>query len=501
VKNEMNTINFMPLWMIVLNNMVATNMIDQNEIYSIYNLRNIPSHNIITIKKDEDFNYHLHIRSLTSHCTAMEALPKSSLMNTGYQTCTDSLDREFKLIQSDDDQNDLYSEQSYIYKNVMKQSKPYAPHYIILEDVALYGHGDLMSLDGTSHYLGVCRQYGSSDYLNINIKRANVAQFIIQPAFNLVTLFTDNYYHTLIHYLPRYLTLLQIIKSNPSIRIIKHHDHHRYNFEPFIEPILEYYGLESKSLNFINIEYEKVYFFKYLIAPLSTCNFISKNAIKLIRRAVFSMYLLNTSLEPESIVISGDIDYNGVSSSSSSSNAIDKYQGIFNNLSKIYSKYYKVIKYNTIVANQNNNDMHNVLESTIQLFSKCRIFITTSSSDNAANVMFMNRGSSVIELLSSSSNSTLIAYMSSVVGAKYFSLTLSSLLSSSSSSTTISSSWTSSLLSSSTLRGYKYDGYNTYYGIMNENDIMTLVSDILQNKFSLNRYNMKQKSNTIISHI
>jgi len=29
---------------------------------------------------------------------------------------------------------------------------------------------------------------------------------------------------------------------------------------------------------------------------------------------------------------------------------------------------------------------------------------------------------------------------------------------------------------------------------MNENDIMTLVSDILQNKFSLNRYNMKQKT-------
>jgi len=49
----------------------------------------------------------------------------------------------------------------------------------------------------------------------------------------------------------------------------------------------------NRVMNFVNIEYGRVYFAKYLISPLSNCRFISKHSIMMIRKAVSQIFNLN----------------------------------------------------------------------------------------------------------------------------------------------------------------------------------------------------------------
>jgi len=213
--------------------------LEQYNIKDLDDLKNIPDDAVITIEKEDGLRYLENILSLTKSCSSMKIIDIGDT-KIEHKICRELNGHELKIIPSDI-QSDLQPSVTYMFKDNMKQSKPYAPHYIILEDVALYGHGDLMSLDGTSHYLGVCRQYGPPGYDSINVKRSDVAQFFDEPVFNLVTLWTENYFNAVLAYLPRYLTLIQILRTNPNILIAKNLFMTRSDH--YIAPILEYYGL------------------------------------------------------------------------------------------------------------------------------------------------------------------------------------------------------------------------------------------------------------------
>jgi hypothetical protein len=58
----------------------------------------------------------------------------------------------------------------------------------------------------------------------------------------------------------------------------------------FIEPILNYYGLYPERLNFVHMKYGKAFFANHLITPISSCKFIPKQFIRMIRRAVANLY-------------------------------------------------------------------------------------------------------------------------------------------------------------------------------------------------------------------
>ena len=214
--------------------------LEKYDIKNIDDLKALPYDSLITIEKEDGYRYLENVLALTTSCSSMKTIDLG-INKIEHKTCRDLNGHEIKIIPSDI-QSDLQSSVTYMVKdNIMKQSKSYAPHNIILEDVAFYGHGEIMSLDGTSHYLGVCRQYGPPGYDSIAVKRSDVAQFFHEPVFNLVTLWTENYFNAILAYLPRYLTLIKILRTNPNILIAKNlfvtkTDH-------YIAPILEFYGL------------------------------------------------------------------------------------------------------------------------------------------------------------------------------------------------------------------------------------------------------------------
>jgi hypothetical protein len=166
--------------------------IDDADFKTITDLSEISSNESIVIEKEYDFSYHHNMTRLTELCSDHEIMKDIDIK---YQLCFDTHGREFKLIQANDSDCDLNTEQkSFEYDNERRLISPFAPHFIVLDDVALYGHGDLMTLDGTSHYLGTCRQYGPPGYDSIDVKRKDVKGFITAPLLNLVTLWTTTVY-------------------------------------------------------------------------------------------------------------------------------------------------------------------------------------------------------------------------------------------------------------------------------------------------------------------
>jgi len=333
-----------------------------------------------------------------------------------YKSCIDKEGREFDLIPADD-LSDLSPTDSFKHLSGMKKMKPFAPHFIILEDAALYGHGDIMTLNGTAHYLGTCRQYGSTGFDTINVTRHEVAGFIFEPVLNLVTLWTDNLLHTMISFLPRYLSLLPMLKKYPNIIVAK--NMFLTKAQVYIEPILNFYGIHSnnwiikpltnqynptgktKTINFMNIEYGKVYFMKTLIAPISTCKFIPKKAVAMIRTAVHSIYALNSTTIPQTSIIISDRR---------------EMEELYNELSKLYGTV-NVKKYSTKL-DTNPLKIHKTFEKTVRMFHKCKLFISAYGAA-LTNIMFMNPGSSVIEIRPETSLTWYFSQLSSLVKVNY----------------------------------------------------------------------------------
>jgi len=303
----------------------------------------------------------------------------------------------------------LSSTDSFKHLSGIRKVKPFAPHFILLEDIAVYGHGDIMTLDGTSHYLGTCRQYGPPGYDSINIKRSDVLSFVFEPVLNLVTLWTENYLNAMLSFLPRYLSLLPILKKYPNIIIAK--NMFRTRAQVYVEPILNFYGISpyrfiidhkspGSKLNFMNIEYGKVYFMKTMIAPISTCKFIPKKAVAMIRTAVHSIYALNSTTPQTSIIISDRRDM----------------EELYMKLAMLYGSS-NVKKYSTTLGS-NPVVIYQALEQTVRMFNQCKLFIAPHGAA-LANIMFMNPGSSVIEIRSETPKSWYFSQLSSLVKVNY----------------------------------------------------------------------------------
>jgi hypothetical protein len=207
-------------------------------------------------------------------------------------------------------------------------------------------------------------------------------------------------------------------------------------------------------MNFVNIEYGRVYFAKYLISPLSNCRFISKHSIMMIRKAVsqiFNLNLIITSLSSSaSLVEEGGKNFNRNNYMKfmtpqqqivynnniefltpqqqlilqkqlntiviSDRNELDE---VYKMLHLLYGKEYKIVKYSPTLEAEENN-VKKFLEFTVKLFSSCKMFITLSQSEESANIIFMNPTAIVIEARTMGSNAWHPSYFASAVGVNYY---------------------------------------------------------------------------------
>ena len=206
-------------------------------------------------------------------------------------------------------------------------------------------------------------------------------------------------------------------------------------------------------MNFVNIEYGRVYFAKYLISPLSNCRFISKHSIMMIRKAVsqiFNLNLIIPSLSSSSLVEEGRHNFNRNNYMKfmtpqqqivynnnvefitpqqqlilqkqlntiviSDRNELDE---VYKMLHLLYGKEYTVVKYSPTLEAEENN-VKKFLEFTVKLFSSCKMFITLSHSEESANIIFMNPTAIVIEARTMGSNAWHPSYFASAVGVNYY---------------------------------------------------------------------------------
>ena len=207
-------------------------------------------------------------------------------------------------------------------------------------------------------------------------------------------------------------------------------------------------------MNFVNIEYGRVYFAKYLISPLSNCRFISKHSIMMIRKAVSQIFNLNLIIQSlsssSSLVEEGRHNFNRNNYMKfmtpqqqivynnnikfitpqqelilrkqlntiviSDRNELDE---VYKMLHLLYGKEYKIVKYSPTLEAEENN-VKKFLEFTVKLFSSCKMFITLSHSEESANIIFMNPTAIVIEARTMGSNAWHPSYFASAVGVNYY---------------------------------------------------------------------------------
>ena len=207
-------------------------------------------------------------------------------------------------------------------------------------------------------------------------------------------------------------------------------------------------------MNFVNIEYGRVYFAKYLISPLSNCRFISKHSIMMIRKAVSQIFNLNLIIpslsSSSSLVEEGGNNFNRNNYMKfmtpqqqivynnniefitpqqelilrkqlntiviSDRNELDE---VYKMLHLLYGKEYKIVKYSPTLEAEENN-VKKFLEFTVKLFSSCKMFITLSHSEESANIIFMNPTAIVIEARTMGSNAWHPSYFASAVGVNYY---------------------------------------------------------------------------------
>ena len=348
----------------------------------------------IYIKKKYEFSFFRRIDHVMDNCTERRQNGKI------IRTCRTNVGNRNKFsIMPSEDLNDLYSNDTYLYLDAHKKVRPYAAHLILLHDVAIHKYGDIIGLDGTAYYSGVCRHYGEEGYEDLNVTRGNIEHIFYHPVANLITLWQENYFHALNEYLPRFLSLLPLIRKKPNIQIFN--NLMSTPMHKFIEPILNYYGLFPERLNFVNMEYGKVFFANHLITPISSCKFAPKQFVRMIRKAVANLYSINRSIVLNTIIIH---DRRG-----EEERYIPQGDELFEFVSTHYGNEYVVIKYNGYLS----------LEDTAKIFNACKLFIAPHGAGHS-NIMFMNPYSAVIEIRPSTLlNSWYFSYLASINGVKY----------------------------------------------------------------------------------
>jgi hypothetical protein len=369
-------------------------------ILGVMDLSKLSENRSIVIAKEVDVDYRRNVSGMMDRCSELQHF--SSYERTfDYKVCLDDSGRAIKVIPAAE-QSDLVPSGKYSHDGAERSFKSFAPHLILLDNVALYGYGDIMDLAGTSHYMGVCRQYGPPGYDSIDVKRKEVVLFFDEPVVNLVTLWTENYFNALIAYAPRVLSLVSLVLKNPMIKVAK--NTYPSKAESFLAPILEYYGVFPEKLNLVNIEYGKVYFARHLVCPLSACKFIPKQFVNMIRMAVFDLYEVSPSPAHElrTIVVSDVSDLTPLSSK----------------LHELYGHKFDVVRFSPKSA-LDSPDLRESLGRTVRLFGDCRLFISRHGA-GLANIMFMNQGASVIEVRPEALHSWYFSYLSSTVGVRYY---------------------------------------------------------------------------------
>jgi len=370
------------------------------EIEHAIDLSRLEYHRSIIIEKEMDLHYNHNLTELTKNCGGLDPLEEADV-NINYRSCVmEPSQRVVKVIPAVDE-SDLYETGTYLHGDHVRSIRPFAPHLVILEDVALYGKGDIIGLDGTSHYLGVCRQFGAPGFENINLKRKRVT-FFNETVVNLVTLWTDNYFNALVGYIPRVLSLMALLDKNPGLKVMK--NTYPSKAESFMYPILEYYDMHPKKFNLVNVEYGKVHFAKYLISPISSCKFIPKQFVKMIRAAVTDLYKVDSSEGKRAIVVSDRREFDPLCLK----------------MKELYADRFEIVRYNLMNV-ISSDDTDAALEKTAKLFARCQLFLfPLGPGAGLTNVVFMNRGAAVVEIRPETERSLwYYSYLSSTVGVQY----------------------------------------------------------------------------------
>ena len=236
----------------------------------------------------------------------------------------------------------------------------------------------------------------------IRVKKQDIAMIFNEPVINLVTLWTDDYFSLLISYLPKVLSLTKLLKHNPKIMILKNQNRKYIRNEAFIDPIIKYFGIVPRKLNYIHIEYQRIYMARIMITPIANCKYIPNQFIKLIRKAVHNIYKFDINSTLTNIIVD---DRRGAKA-----RYLSQSYDIYDELHLLYSKNYNIINYS----------QYN-LKQTVDMFNRCKLFIAPHGS-SLTNILFMNPGSIVIEIRPQSlHNAWYFSYLASQIGVKYYS--------------------------------------------------------------------------------
>ena len=368
--------------------------LDPTQIHNVMDLSKLLGDKSIVIEKEKDLHYYKNVTLLTQRCSRARPM-KGVEEKIDYKICRRGVDRHMVKVLPAADESDLYPNITFPAGKEWRLVNAFAPHLVMLEDVALYGHGDIMDLDGTSHYLGACRQYGPGGYDSIDVKRKDVV-FFGKPVVNLVTLWTENYFNALVAFVPRVLSLMALLDKNPGITIAK--NMYPSKAESFMYPILEYYDMHPKKFNLVNIEYGKVHFAKYLISPISSCKFIPRQFVKMIRAAVTDLYKVDTSEGRRTIVV----------------NDRSELDPLYAKLMELYSDSFEIVKFK-LSSMLESDDLDKALEHTAKLFARCRLFISPHGAA-LTNIVFMQPGAAVIEIRPEDLYTWHFSYLCSMVG-------------------------------------------------------------------------------------
>jgi hypothetical protein len=155
-----------------------------------------------------------------------------------------------------------------------------------------------------------------------------------------------------------------------------------------------------------------VHFAKYLISPISSCKFIPRQFVKMIRAAVTDLYKVDTSEGLRAIVVSDRRELDPVCLK----------------MKELYGQRFEIVRYN-LMSSINSDDADTALEQTAKLFARCRLFLfPLGPGAGLTNVMFMSRGAAVVEIRPESERSLwYYSYLSSTVGVQYHTFRSSSL--------------------------------------------------------------------------
>ena len=290
-------------------------------------------------------------------------------------------------------------------------SRPFAPHLIAIKDsfVSSFGH----IFDFKRWYVhGGC---SDKSYYSPNFEYDTTVQPIAEftePVLSLVHPYPGLFFHEFIEIHASLLMSLPLLKLMPNITIIVN----RYFQQTQLFPLLQILGIDYENFNFLSLKSDNrqtkrnaklikstaaIVYAPYIITPLSLwCQYISRTTTNKMRQGYSK--LPYWGMPGNGILISDRYNMRPKRS-------LNQGRELFQILNSTYGHQHSVRMFH---GNES-------LEQTIRLFRDSRVFVAAHGGGES-NLIFMEKGSSVVEIRPMSWPITCFIDLSNNIGINHF---------------------------------------------------------------------------------